>query len=254
MTTLRNAQGLTLGLGRAAAVTVGTLAGTLMRDSMLMDPIVSASGFGLITDMAVAGQNLNVSSDGAPWQMWSAQAQAEGYRSLGIPLEQQQPFTMDYVFGAPVNISAGVNTDPISPDEVVPVDSLGQALNYFGGFGQFPGPGIAAGADATLTTTVRRAVKLGLISMVGDPTALAADLTVRSIQVNNIELLCGGDTPVQREVPLEALSQLCTDTDGRMLGYEVAPNSVIDIVVHNYNAGALLCGGGFFCMPIVPQS
>jgi hypothetical protein len=248
---LRNAQGLTLGFGRLAASAAGTLTATLMRSSLLQDLVVStprASASSLINEIRVAGQNLNVSSVGAGAMMWHPTAQVEGHRSLGIPLEQNLTVAIDCVSGAAVDWTAGIGTDPVPEERIVSVDELGDALDYYGGLGT---ANIGAGASATLTTTIRRPCTLGLLSMCFDLTTTEGDVVITSIQLNNIELLSGGTTAATRAVPIESLAYTCTDIDGRVIGMEASPNSVLTVAITNNGVAAFDISGGFFTLPDV---
>jgi hypothetical protein len=242
----RNAQGLALGLGRSTGAAAFSLTGTLQIPALLQDLVLRASQLGLVTDLRVAGQVLMCSNQGATLDMFRPDAEVEGQRGLGIPLAAQQVVQCDGTLAAAGTIAGGIGVDPITPDRVVPVNMLGRALDYVFGLGS--SGAVAAGAAGTLTATSRRDVMLGRIVMNSDG---GGDVvTVRSIQVNNIELL-SGQSGATDELPVEYFSGENSDVDGLTLAYPVQDNGNVTVTIQNNDAVARTTYGGIFVMPEV---
>lgn len=242
----RNAQGLTLGLPRAAGAAAGTLTTTLQSSALLQDLHLNASQLGLVDAIRVAGQNVMCSDKGMDIQGFSSiNVNPEGHRGIGIPLASQQTVAVDYTLAAAGTIAGGVNVEPIDPALLAPVNTLGQALNYCAGFGS-----IAAGAGATtaMVVTMRRQVMLGLFGLTASANSI--DLTVRSISINNVELNAGAAGQAG-EVGFDVYSWRSDDTDGNTIGYQTRVNDQITIQIHNYNAAAIDVYGGAFILPDV---
>lgn len=242
----REAQGLTLGLPRSAGFPTGTLTGLLQTNALLQDLILNATQPGLVTAIRASGQSLMVSDQGFDLSGFSPASQVEGARSMGITLKTQQPVDVEFTMIAAGTISGGVNVEPIPGDLVQPVNAQGRALNYACGLGLV---NIPAGADAALQATVRRAVVLGRMGLSAD--ANPEDVTVRSMTVNNVELLAGQAAPTSPlgEVGLGTYGWDCTDIDGSTVGYPCRVNDQISVNLHNYNAGPITCRGGIFILP-----
>lgn len=244
----RNAQGLALGLPRATGAAAFSLTGTLQQAALLQDLVLNADQLGLVTDIRVAGQSIMVSNQGADISMFAAAAQSEDHRGFGIALDSQQEVSVQGTLAAAGTVYGGLALDPVDPSQVVPVNQLGQELDYCCGLGSVS---VGAGADADLTATIRRPVFLGLLCLT--PSADAIDITVRSVKVNNIELL-NGPAGVNGEVGIEMFSSLATDLDGRIIGYPTRQNDQISITCHNYNVAARTVYGGAFLLPMpLPQ-
>ena len=245
MTIRRNAQGFSLGFGRIAAAATGTLTATLQTPSLLQDLMIETDQEGLVNTLRVSGQNVLASDQGVDINVWDPQSQTEGQRSLGIPLYQNQQVSIEYVLAAAGICQAAIQTDPIGdPQRIVPVNKLGTALDYAFGLGLVA---VAAGADGNLSAQARRDVDLGRLIL--SPSANAIDMTVRSIFVNNIELLSGGATGAARECPLSCFSHLATDYDGATIAYRVGTNDQVQLTLHNYNAAPTTVRGGILCLP-----
>ncbi len=238
----RNAQGYVFGLGSVRAAAAGTLTGTLQIASLLQDLSlqISVAG-GLVTAIRVAGQNILVSNVGCDVNMWAPNCQLEGHRSLGIPLDAQQQVAIDYTLSGAGNASGGIGSDPIAPQQVIPVNSLGPALDYACGLGTVAAP---AGAW-TFSATILRPVHLGRMVLTA---AVADDLTVRSVTVNNIELMSGAAGAVG-ECAIEVFAHTATDVDGLTLDYFARANDIVTISGNNYNVGAQRVDGGIFVLP-----
>lgn len=240
----RNAQGFALGLGREAAAASGTLNGELQVASMLMDPIVTTTEEGVVTAFRVNGQSVMVTKEGADIRLFSPAGQFEGQRSMSLPLRAQQSVAISYELAGAGTVAACIGTDPISPEKVVPINQLGKAIDYLAGFGQVEVPN---GDSDVLEAKLLRPCVLGPMCLTAESDP--EDLTVQSILVNGIELLSGGRTAVGREIPIGYMSHLCTDLDGKTLGYYCEANDVITITLANYNAGNIIVRGGAFIIP-----
>lgn len=241
----RNAQGLALGLGRSAGAANFALSSTLQVPSLLQDLVLRSTQLGLVTDLRVAGQVLMCSNQGATLQMFAPDSEVEGQRGLGIPLAAQQVVDVAGTLLAAGTISGAIGVDPITPDRVIPVNKLGRALDYLFGLGS--SGAVAAATAGSLSATSRRDVMLGRIVLNSD----AADVvTVRSIQVNNIELLAG-QAGVTDEIGVEYFGGENSDIDGLTLAYPVRDNGNVTITIQNNDAVARTTLGGIFVMPEV---
>jgi hypothetical protein len=239
----RNAQGYIFGLGSVRAAAAGTLTGTLQIASLLQDLSLQFSvAGGLVTAIRVAGQNILVSNLGCDINMWAPNCQLEGHRSMGIPLDQQQQVSIDYTLSGAGNASGGIGSDPISPTQVIPVNSLGPALDYAAGLGTVAAAGAAA---FVLQATILRPVHLGRMVLTA---SVPDDITVRSVTVNNIELMSGA-AGIVGECAIETWAHTATDVDGLTLDYYARANDIITISCNNYNAGAQRVDGGIFILP-----
>ncbi|MCP4244575.1 MAG: hypothetical protein GY772_28875 [bacterium] len=246
----RNAQGLTLGLGRQAGAQVGTLESVLQSPSLLQDLEILSTQLGLVTGLRVSGQSVMCSDSGCNMQMFAANAHVEGHRGMAIPLAQQQTVALDYdttLAAVNTTISAGVNLRPIRPENVIPVNDLGRALNYVFGMGEVA---IPIGAGAALNATARRDCVLGLLTLT--PSGVPEDVTVQSITVNNIELMAGPIGPAG-ECSIHHFEAQATDDDGNTIGYPVRSNDQVQINLWNYNAAIVNAYGGIYVLPIDPE-
>ena len=247
----RNAQGYLFGLTRQAGAPQGTLTGTLQQASLLQDLVITTDQFTELTNVRVAGQNLLVSNQPANAAAFAPNADVEGHRSMGIPLDSQQVVSIDYSSFDAVGVAANsttsgaIGTDPISREQVlgIPVNSLGRGLDFCCGLGH-----VIAGAGAawTLQCVVQRPVMLGrLILAIGQN---PNDVTIRSITVNNIELLSGA-AGAAGEFGALACVNTQTDNDGNILAYPAGVNDTITITGFNYNAAATVIGGTILLLP-----
>jgi hypothetical protein len=235
----RNAQGLTLPLGRQAGAPYN-LAGTLQQAALLQDPILMSTNPGQVTQFRVAGQSIMCSDQSAPLIMLAPDCQVEGHRGMGIPLTAQQEVTIATDLAAGV-LSGGINLRPIDPSQVVPINELGTLLDYLFGFGVV---NAGIGADFILTARALRPGMLGLMVLAAD--ANPEDIAISSITINNIELQAG---EAGAETTVDQYGPFCTDDDGCVLGYPVRQNDQVIIAGHNYNAAAINVRGGCFMLP-----
>ena len=248
----RNAQGYLFGMTRVAtgAAGTGTCQGTLQQSSLMQDLVVTSSApFTELLNLRVAGQNLFCSNQNANAAAFFPQADVEGHRSLGVPLDSQQVVSADFAcfdavgVAAAATVSMAVGTDPITREQVVPINALGRGLDFCVGMGSvIAGPGAAW----TLQCTVQRPVMLGrLIIAIGQN---PHDMTIRSITVNNIELLSGA-AGAAGEFSALACINTQTDNDGNVIAYPAGTNDVIQIQGWNYNAAASVIGGTILLLP-----
>ena len=240
----RNAQGLTLGLPRTAAAATGTLTGTLQNPSLLQDLHLNADQLGLVDAIRVANQSVMCSDAGMDLGAFALDAQVEGHRGLGIPLNSQQEVTIDYTLVAAGAIAGGIGIDPLGAGPITPVNDLGPLLNYCAGLGSVDA---ALTADTDLSATMRRRCVLGLLGFSWEQNV--EDLTIRSISVNNIELLAGPNGQTG-EVGIQVYGWANTDNDGATLAYPVRVNDDVTVTIHNYNVAASFVYGGIFVLPI----
>jgi len=253
MAVYRNAQGYMLS---PQATTVGagatsTIASTIQVACMLEDLIISSTAFdGVVSQIRVAGQSIFASSGSVPTNVFSPVAQTEGYRSISIPINQQQQLSLDVVGGAAgANYSFACGTTPIPQDAVVPTDMIGSALSYVAGFdGGFTA--IAAGATATLSMTVLRPIVLGrlVLCLDTDPDSVngLADVNINSILVNNIEMKSGD---AASSIPAQVCAVRSTLDQDLLLAYPAELNSTVSVQITNNTAAGINIGGGIFCMP-----
>jgi hypothetical protein len=242
---LRNAQSFHMGLSRAAAATSGTSSGTLYVDSLLQDlQVINTASYTLISSIKVAGQEVLTTDSDIDGLMFHPQAQCEGQRSLGIPLAENQTVSFTWTSGASAIVFGSVGTDPILPDQVVPINALGSALDYAGGLGS-ASIDVSADTTTTLSATSRRDQVVG--RMVFSASAVEVSHEISSIKVNNIEMLSGDDA-----IPLQSLGYQSTDYDGNVLAYPADTNTNITVAIENLTGAAgtdSVVKGGFFCMP-----
>ena len=261
MQVFRNAQGYTLSSTSTpiAAAAQGSVIGTAQIPLALEEVIVTggAADGGLITGIAVAGQQVTVSNQPFPWMCLSHRLDGMygGFRSLGLTISQSQTVQIDVNNNgaAPGEFQFAITTTPISEDAVVPTSASCDALNYIAGLGEVA---IAAGATAQLTCTILRPTVLGRLVLVQqgavDPGGTLAGVTVDSILVNNIELLSGQTgAAAGAGIPAQACSVLSTFTaETNQLAYPVEINSQITLNLSNRNAaGVATVGGAIFCLP-----
>jgi hypothetical protein len=239
----RNAQGLALGLGRSAGAATFDLTGTLQIPALLQDLAIRSSQLGLLTVITVAGQSLMCSNQGATLNMFLPSALVEGQRGLGIPLDAQQTVNIQGTLAAAGTVSGAIGVDPIEKNAVRPVNELGRGLDYCFGLGE--ALAIAAAGTGTLTATARRSVMLGRIVLTP---SLADMITVRSIQVNNIELLAG-QSGATDEIGVEYFSADQSDADGLTLAYPVDANGQVVVTAVNNDVAARDLRGGIYIMP-----
>lgn len=238
----REAQGLSLPLGRSAGAAAFNLQGTLQTDSQLTDLELIATKFGLVTDITVAGFSLMGSNQGFLLSAFNPLALVEGQgRELALPLAAQQIVAVSGTMVGAGTIVGGVKSDPVIPEEVIPVNQLPPELQTIGyGLGLV---NIGAGADGTLTATVRRPGKLGRLCLDHDGTI--GDIVVRNVRINNVPLLAGLPNT---DCIIEGFSPFASDGDGNVLAIDVDVNDQITLDFHNYSAGALNVGGGIFAL------
>ena len=238
----RNAQGYVFGLGTIRAAAAGTITGTLQLASLLQDLSIQTDQPGLVDAIRIAGQNILVSNQSCDVNMWDPDCQMEGHRALGIPLDQQQQVAIQYTLAGAGNFTGSIGSDPIQQQQVIPVNELGPALDYAAGLGTVAAPLLGAWS---LTCTILRPVFLG--RMVLTP-AVADDLTVSSVTVNNIELMSGA-AGAAGEAPIESWAHTATDVDGLTMNYFARANDLLTITGTNYNAGPQRVDGGVFILP-----
>lgn len=249
----RNAQGYLFGMTRVAtgAAGTGTCTGTLQQSSLLQDLVVTSSApFTELVNLRVAGQNLFCSNQNANAAAFFPNADVEGHRSLGVPLDSQQVVSADFACFDAVGVAAAgtvsmvIGTDPISREQVVPINSLGRGLDFCVGMGSV----IAAGGGATWTLqcTIQRPVMLGrLIIAIGQN---PHDVTINSITVNNIQLLSGAANAAGEFCALACINTQ-TDNDGNIIAYPAGTNDVLQIQGINYNANPTVIGGTILLLP-----
>ena len=223
------------------------LSGTSQIPLLLEDVILSSVAFGSVDTCTLAGQSLMASDSGMPIQAFAADAQLEGFRSVSCPIGTNQKFEMSGVMNAASNIGMAVSTSPIAPQQFRPTSQLGGALNYLFGV-QGSGAAGAAG-DTVFTATCLRDCVLGRLVIVNQNAAGVpdADLNIKSILVEGIELL-SGEQGVD-VVNVGVASPKCTDLSGLQLNYPITSNGQLRITIANANAGAATLGIGVFCLP-----
>lgn len=234
-----------LGLGRSAGVTDHVLSDELRNDSLLEELTINCSVIDLVDSIKVGGQDLMCSNKGANIMMFHPEAQFEGARSFGFPLHKAVPVEVRVGTAAPSTLVAGLGIQPI-PDELLAqgipdVNGLGDALNVVFGLGTVT---IAAGTSDVLTATSRRRTTLGALVIDSATAAALLDVVVEEITLNGRPLLGGVDP-----MPLADLSYLATDLDGRTLAQDVEVGDVVEVTLHNYNAGGIAVYGGIWCLP-----
>ena len=242
----RNAQGYIFGLGTQRAVAAPALVGTLQVASLLQDLTLQTNQPGRVTTIQIAGQNILVSNQGCDINMWAPNCQMEGHRAMGIPLDQSQQVSVQSVLAGAGNTTASIGTDPIRAEQVIPVNDLGPALDYACGLGTLA----AAPLQWQLQATILRPCWLGRMVLTA---AVPDDLTIRSVTVNNIELLSGA-AGVAGEIPIEAFAHTATDVDGLTMAYFARANDIVTITGWNYNAGPQRVDGGIFILPPPPPA
>jgi len=259
----RNAQGYFLGSNYAAGVGIAgntVLTGTSQIPCLLEElSISSTADDGIITAIRLAGQNLFASNQSVPVKIFKAHsfAHKDSSSSLSVPIDRNQTFQVSITNGAAAaDYCYSVGTTPlINPDgsEVLTtpdVNQLGSLLNYVFGFGGFQA--VAAGGGVTVfTATALRNCTLGKLLICNNaPTAFdqLADVSITSIQVNNIELLSSAATEVMAAETLGVLSMI--DLDDSLIAYDVELNSTVSITVQNNN-GAIgqNISLAAFCLP-----
>jgi len=269
MAVFRNAQGFSLGCaasGNIAPAAVTTLQGTAQVPLLLEDLIIDSSQSvgAAVTAIRVAGQNIMASNQSCPTFAFSNQAQVEGgWRSLSLTLDQSQTLAIDVTNNAGAGVAAvnasfqfSCSTTPIAQADVIPTSQSGDALNYVFGFGT---AALAApiGSQATLNATALRPTVLGkLIACVEDVAggtqpfgAVADNIEITSIQVNNIELLSGAAADA---IPLSAVGVGSTDISAGLLSYPVELNSQVTLQFRVHSAplaGAVVVSAMAYCLP-----
>ena len=259
----RNAQGYFLGSNYvvgAAPNSVQILTGTaqfpLLMEQLVLD---STADDGIITAIRLAGQNLFASNSAVPYKIFKSYsfAHKDSSSSLSVPIDRNQTFQVSLTNGAAgaADYSMAVGTTPlVNPDgsEVATtpdVNQLGSLLNYVFGFGAYQNVGAAA--TVTFTATALRNCTLGKLIICNDQAVAfgnLADITIDSIQVNNIELLSSAAGEV---IPAETLGCLSMiDLDDSLIAYDVELNSTVSITVTNHNAvNAQNISMAAFCLP-----
>ena len=267
MAVFRNAQGFSLGCAHSAVIAPGaavTLQGTAQVPLLLEDLIIdSTTSIGSqVTAIRAAGQNLMASNQSCPVFAFSNQAQVEGgWRSISITLDQSQTLAIDVTNnagGAGASFQFSCSTTPIAQSDVIPTSQSGDALNYVFGLGSAV---LAApvGSVQTLQATALRPTVLGkLICCVEDVAGGTQpfggnpnNISITSIQVNNIELLSGA---VADEIPLSAVGVGSTDISAGLLSYPVELNSTVSVgfaVRTTPLAGPVTISGMAYCLPRV---
>lgn len=256
----RNAQGYFLGsnflnLGGGAA---GVLTGTAQIPLLLEQLVISGSDDAVVTGIRLAGQNLLASNQNVPAKIFKdfSFAHKDSSSSVSCPIDRNQTFQVEITNGAAgaANFDFSVGTTPlINPDgsEVLAtpdVNQLGSLLNYVFGFGDYQNVGV--GATVTFQATALRNCTLGKLVICSDQAAGFAelqDITVNSIQVNNIELLSSAAAEVIPASSLGVLSQI--DLDDSLIAYDVELNSTVTIAIQNRSAGAVNISMAAFCLP-----
>tara|TARA_R100000655_G_scaffold109751_2_gene165280 strand:- start:2040 stop:2837 length:798 start_codon:yes stop_codon:yes gene_type:complete len=258
----RNAQGYFLGSNYAVGVAAngnqiltGTAQVPLLMEQLVLD---STADDGIITAIRLAGQNLFASNSSVPYKLFKSYsfAHKDSSSSLSVPIDRNQTFQVSLTNGAAVaDYVMAVGTTPlINPDgsEVATtpdVNQLGSLLNYVFGFGGYQAVG--AGATVTFTATALRNCTLGKLIICNDQAAAfgaLADITIDSVQVNNIELLSSAAGEVIPAETLGVLSQI--DLDDALIAYNVELNSTVSITVTNRNAGVgQNISMAAFCLP-----
>ena len=254
MAYFRNAQSFYLGGPRTAAAAAYTITGTLETDLLLEDLVIDASTQHMIDDVRVAGQSIFASDKGCPVtafapNSWLSQT---GHKSAAIPLASRQQVSISgnaaSAFGGGGATVAGFawGTAPIAPEAVIPVNQLGgEALSYVVGLGEV---NIAAGATGVLTCTIRRPVMLGAMVIDFDGGGPSTDSFIRSITVNNVEML-SGESGAAGEVPISAVGPNSSDIDGKLIAYPAALNSQVSVTIVNNSGGAINYAGAIFTLP-----
>jgi len=259
MAYFRNAQSFYLGGTQVRQGAAGpyTLTGTLETDLLLEDLIIQTDNPHMLTDVTVAGQSIFASDQAVPTtalqpNSWLSNT---GHKSMSIPLAARQQVAIQgdsaALFGpaAASNIAFAIGTAPIAPAAVIPVNQLGaEALSYVVGMGDVA---VGAGGTAQLQCTIRRPVMLGALVLDFDA-GNVNDLVVRSITVNNVQML-SGETGALGEIPLGALVPDSSDIDGKIIGYPAPLNGQISIEVFNNGAAPVQVAGCIFTLPTRPS-
>ena len=258
----RNAQGYFLGANYAAAIGGGAttiLSGTAQIPLLLEQMVVeSTANDAVITSIRLAGQNLFASNQNVPLKMFKALsfAHKDSSSSLSVPIDRNQTFQVSITNGAAgaADFSMSVGTTPlINPDgsEVATtpdVNQLGSLLNYVFGFGNYAA--VAAGATVTFNATALRNCTLGKLIICDDAApafGLLNQVTVDSVQVNNIELLSSAAGEVIPAETLGIFSQI--DLDDSLIAYDVELNSTVSVTVTNNSAAPINISLAAFCLP-----
>ena len=256
----RNAQGYFLGAGYQAAVAANAqtvLTGTAQIPLLLEQLVLDGADDSVVTAIRLAGQNLFASNASCPLKIWKAYsfAHKDSSSSISCPIDRNQTFQVSITNGAggPSDFSYSVGTTPLTnPDgsEVLAtpdVNQLGSLLNYVFGFGGFVA---CAPGQTTFTATALRNCTLGKLVLCTDGAGAVAELnqvTIDSIQVNNIELLSSSATEVMAASTLGVFSQI--DLDDALIAYNVELNSTVSITINNRTAAAINIAAAAYCLP-----
>jgi len=256
----RNAQGYFLGsnyIVGALPNSQNTLTGTAQVPLLLEQIVLAGADDSIVTAMRLAGQNLFASNGACPLKIWKnySFSHKDSSSSISCPIDRNQTFQVSITNGAggPADFSYAIGTTPlVNPDgsEVLStpdVNQLGTLLNYVFGFGNFQvcGPG-----QTTFTATALRNCTLGKLVLCTDQAVAfgeLADVTIDSIQVNNIELLSSSATEVMTASTVGVLSQI--DLDDALIAYDVELNSTVSITINNRAGAAQNIAMAAYCLP-----
>ena len=243
-TKIRNAQSLILSGAQGVGVTTYKLSGTAARASLLQVLSIEATATGSVSQIRIAGQNLNTSDQDGHVGAFSIKASNAGakQRFIGIAVASQQASTIavEGTLSAAGDINFGLSLHPISDSQVPSIEAQAEFFNYFCGLGQVAVP---AGGTAKLSCVTTRGSNLGQLILSSDVIA-TTDLTVTSCEINGLEML-GGNS--DQAVPFGQFGADAGDVLGNLLHTRVEANANISITVANKNAAIALVRGTIFC-------
>lgn len=243
---MRSAQSLILSGPQGVGVAAYALSGTAARASLLQNLTIDSTANGSVTQIKIAGQNLNTTDQPGHVAAFSGAANAVGVRQrfIGIAVKSQQASTIaiDGTLIAAGDINFGVSLHPLDDSQVPTIEEQASFFNYYAGLGSVAVP---AAGNAQLRAVTTRACKLGWLILTNETAAVPNnDLTITSIEVNGLEYLGGNN---DQAVSFDQFAPTAADVLGNMLHAEVEANAVILITCANKGGAPATITGTIFC-------
>ena len=241
---IRNAQSLILSGAQGVGVTTYKLAGTAARASLLQVLSINSTTAGSVSQITIAGQNLNTSNKDGHVGAFSIKSSNAGAKQrfigIAVPSQQASTIAVNGTLAAAGDINFGLSLHPLLDSQVPSIEAQAEFFNYFCGLGSV---NIGIGGTAKLSCVTTRSSNLGQLILSSD-TIATSDLSVVSCEVNGLEML-GGNS--DQAVPFEQFSADTGDVLGNLLHARVEANAVISITIVSKAAAAGDLRGTIFC-------
>jgi len=221
-----------------AATTANTLKSTTAQtqEDCYLKYLFLEVGAGLVNDLRIGNQSLNVSDSGIDTALFNNGTQRKPL--IGIAVNGNIQMSIDVTTDADSAITGAFSCEAI--DCAPSISEQGSAINKFFGLGSVS---VGAGATAQLSAQALRNTTLKDLVLACHDEAEASKIDVTDITIKGRSLFSGQSGDVV------SLTSLASGTQGFAVGINIPieTNERVVVSLKNNHGSALVVGGGLYC-------